>query len=190
MTSPADHLLQVVIELLVEGGYEGVSVRRVATRAGVSIGAVQHHFPTKDAMLNAAMDRMSQQFQARMESRVPVDASAEEALRAVALELIGAGPDARPATVLWLQRLARGAVDAAMADTHARDWGEVENLLTQLLRGSRPQRGDAWARAEAAAMLALVDGLAPAVLLEPTRMPPERAEGILAHHLDRMLGDS
>ena len=45
--------------VLVAEGFEGVSVRKVAARAGVSIGAVQHHFPTKDAMLAAAMERAS-----------------------------------------------------------------------------------------------------------------------------------
>ena len=51
-------------------------MRKVATRAGVSIGAVQHHYPTKDAMLIAAMDAVSAAFQTRLVEQIPPDASA------------------------------------------------------------------------------------------------------------------
>jgi AcrR family transcriptional regulator len=188
VTSPSDQLLQVVADLLAEHGYEGISVRRVAARAGVSIGAVQHHFPTKDAMLTAAMRLVSQQFQARLAARVPSDATPEAAFRAVAEELLGADPEQRTASVLWTLRLARSTVDPATAKTHAEEWQDVEDLLAGLLWASRPQRGEDWARTEAAALLALLDGLAPALVVEPKRMPSGRAEAILAGHLDRVLG--
>src|SRR4028119_311297 len=70
VTGPSDRLLGCVLDLLVAEGYEGISIRRVATAAGVSIGAVQHHFATKDALLAAAMDRVSQQFRERLERRI------------------------------------------------------------------------------------------------------------------------
>ncbi|MET0695645.1 MAG: TetR family transcriptional regulator C-terminal domain-containing protein, partial [Propionibacteriaceae bacterium] len=76
----------------------------------------------------------------------------------------------------------------ATATTHAREWQEVEDLLAGLLWGSRPARGEAWARREAAVLLALLDGLATAALVEPVRMPGQRAEGILNDQLDRVLG--
>jgi TetR/AcrR family transcriptional repressor of bet genes len=188
VTSPSDQLLQVVADLLVEHGYEGISVRRVAARAGVSIGAVQHHFPTKDAMLTAAMRLVSQQFQARLQARVPPDPTPEAAFRAVAQELLGAEPDQRTAGVLWTLRLARSTVDPATAKTHAEEWQEIEDLLAGLLWASRPERGEDWGRTQAAVLLALLDGLAPAVLVEPKRMPPGRAQAILAAHLDQVLG--
>ena len=188
MTSPSDQLLHAVTALLVESGFEGISVRRVAARAGVSIGAVQHHFPTKDAMLAAAMELISELFQAELRQRIPADATAEQALRIVADELLGAEPEQRPASVLWLLRAARGAVHPATAKAHADEWQQVEDLLDGLLRGCRPERGRRWAQQEAGALLALVDGLAPALVLEPGRMPPERARALLTAHLDRLLG--
>jgi TetR/AcrR family transcriptional repressor of bet genes len=188
VSTPSDHLLETVAELLVESGYEGVSVRKVATRAGVSIGAVQHHFPSKDAMLTAAMDLMSRQFQTRLEARVSPDATAEQALRTVADELLGIGPERHAADVLWTQRLARAAVDAETAARHAREWQEVEDLLTGLLWAARPAQGQEWARREAGFLLALLDGLAAALLVEPGRMPPERAQEMLQRHLEVVLG--
>jgi AcrR family transcriptional regulator len=189
VTGPPQRLLDAVTAVLVEEGFEGVSVRKVAARAGVSIGAVQHHFPTKDAMLGAAMDRASAEFGDRLSARVPADASAETALRAVADELLGLGPDRREASILWVARLARASVDEAAARTHARDWQEIEDLLARLLAAAGPEHRSGRSPDDAAELLALLDGLAMAGLTEPGRMPRERAERILAAALDRLLSD-
>lgn len=49
-TSPT-RLAAALLEVAARSGLESASVREVASEAGVSIGAVQHHFPTKDEML-------------------------------------------------------------------------------------------------------------------------------------------
>ncbi len=40
-------VLEATVELLIERGYHGTSTRLAAERAGFSLGALQHHFPTK-----------------------------------------------------------------------------------------------------------------------------------------------
>jgi len=182
-------MLAAVVGLLVDEGFEGVSVRKVAARAGTSVGAVQHHFPTKDAMLAAAMDQMSREFRERLEARVPADAGAADALRLLLVELSGADPADRNASVVWLLRLARGVVHPATAQAHAHDWGELETLITGLLRAARPGRDASWAQDQAASLLALVDGIAMSVLVEPTRMPPERARALVDQATERVLAD-
>ena len=187
MTGAPQRLLDAVESVLVEEGFEGVSVRKVAARAGVSIGAVQHHFPTKDVMLAAAMERASVEFSERLSARIPAGATAEQAFRAVADELLGLGPERRTASVVWLARLARASVDEPTRRTHAREWQEVENLLSGLLQAARPGSDPQQSREDAAGLLALLDGLALAALTEPDRMPPERAERLLAGALDGLL---
>lgn len=188
MPAPSQKLLDAVTAILVEDGFEGVSVRKVATRAGVSIGAVQHHFPTKDVMLTAAMDRASEQFRRRLAERVPPDSTAEQALRGLSGELLGTRPDQRATSVLWVARLARAEVDDETARSHAREWAELAGLVTQLVQAVRPDRSTVWVEDQAAELLALVDGLAVAILREPARMPADRAERILTDHLDALLG--
>lgn len=187
VSQPTRRLLDAVTALLVEEGFEGVSVRKVAARAGVSIGAVQHHFPTKDAMLNAVMEEASEEFQRRLATRIPADATAEQALRAVVHELLVLDPDGRVATVVWTQRLARAMVDPSMRDRHAQEWLELEQLIAHLLRGVVPDQPSDWASDQAAFLLALVDGLAISQVVEPDRIPAERAERLVAEALDRLL---
>ena len=184
---PPPDLLAAVTALLVEEGFEGISVRKVADRAGVSIGAVQHHFPTKAAMLTAAMDAASQQFRDRLEQRTGPGTSAEQALRAVVDELLGMGPERRPASVLWVARLARSAIDPSLAAAHAAEWQQVEDLLAWLIQQCLPHRDPEWVRDEAATLLAVADGLATAALVEPQRMPPARASALVDAVLERLL---
>ena len=158
VSEPVDRLLVAVTDLLVAEGYEGVSVRKVAAAAGVSLGAVQHHFPTKDAMLTAAMERATRQFQARLTGRVDPGSDAATALRAVADELLAVDPAARAASGLWVVQLARSAVDPATAARHGAEWQQVEDLLAELLAGARPDLDPAAVRRGAGSLLALVDG--------------------------------
>jgi len=187
VTEAPQRLLDAVVAVLVEEGFEGVSVRKVAARAGVSIGAVQHHFPTKDVMLTAAMDRASAEFGQRLSARIPANPTAEHALRAVADELLVSDRNgARPA---WsgCPGWPGPASTSRRGGTHAREWQEVEDLLSRLLQAARPGVDPHRSREDASGLLALLDGLAMAALAEPDWMPPERAERLLAAVLDGLL---
>jgi AcrR family transcriptional regulator len=58
-------LLEATIDCLAENGWAATTVGVVATRAGVSRGATQHHFPTREDLITAALEYM---FDARMQS--------------------------------------------------------------------------------------------------------------------------
>nr|MDT0522890.1 helix-turn-helix domain-containing protein [Streptomyces sp. DSM 41633] len=88
MSAPYERMADAVLRVLVAEGFEGVSVRKVAALAELSIGAVQHHFPTKDAMLAAAMDRASGRFLARLSERLAAEMSAAARLEALAVALV------------------------------------------------------------------------------------------------------
>lgn len=51
-----DKVIQAAIQCIYEVGYEGTSINMVATRAGISKGAAQYHFPTKAEMMLAVAD--------------------------------------------------------------------------------------------------------------------------------------
>ena len=53
-------ILESAIDLLAENGYSGTSTRAVAARAGVSQGALQHHFPSKSGLFVSAMAMLAQ----------------------------------------------------------------------------------------------------------------------------------
>ncbi|MFE7796953.1 TetR/AcrR family transcriptional regulator [Nocardia sp. NPDC057440] len=51
-------LLEATIDCLAETGWVAATVAVVAERAGVSRGAAQHHFPTREDLITAALEYM------------------------------------------------------------------------------------------------------------------------------------
>ncbi|QIS23184.1 TetR/AcrR family transcriptional regulator [Nocardia terpenica] len=74
-------LLEASIDCLAELGWVSATVAVVAERAGVSRGAAQHHFPTREDLITAALEYM---FDTRM-----AQAKAEAALFAEIAEGVG-----------------------------------------------------------------------------------------------------
>src|SRR3954465_9097241 len=53
-------LLEATVECLVERGFAGTSTTLISERAGVSRGAQLHHFPTKNALVVAAVEHLTE----------------------------------------------------------------------------------------------------------------------------------
>ena len=53
-------LLEATVDCLVADGWSGTSTTLVSQRAGVSRGAQLHHFPTKNALVVAAVEHLSE----------------------------------------------------------------------------------------------------------------------------------
>ncbi|MCM3849633.1 TetR/AcrR family transcriptional regulator [Pseudonocardia sp. DR1-2] len=70
-------LLDATHELVVEHGVGGTSIDRVAARAGVSKGAVYHHFTSKDELVAALEQRFTDGILGR--ARAAADAAPEDA---------------------------------------------------------------------------------------------------------------
>ncbi|ERG69192.1 TetR/AcrR family transcriptional regulator [Segniliparus rugosus] len=175
MDSQYEQIVAAMVALLAGGGFEAVSVRHVAARAGVSIGSVQHHFPTKDLMLEAATDRLGAAFMERLHAALAGAGAPEDRLRAAVLALVNPDPAHGQLSVLWTLRMARAAVHEPTARRHRYDRGRVERLVAGLIAEARPSLDEAQTGDRAATLLALADGLACAIVVEPARMPAERA---------------
>ncbi|MDV8001241.1 TetR/AcrR family transcriptional regulator [Rhodococcus sp. IEGM 1408] len=80
-----ERLLGASIDLLATQGWAATTVGAVAAAAGVSRGAAQHHFPTREDLITAALGHMIEQ---RLED-----------VRRVGLDLPGPGPERTVAVV-------------------------------------------------------------------------------------------
>ena len=66
----------------------GVSLRHVAAEAGVSMGMVQHHFRTKQAMLDYAMDRVLDDAYARVAEELSETSTPRDRVRALLIQML------------------------------------------------------------------------------------------------------
>ncbi|ALG86972.1 TetR/AcrR family transcriptional regulator [Gordonia phthalatica] len=53
-----ERLLSATVDLLATRGWAATTVARVAEEAGVSRGAAQHHFPTRESLFTAVIEEM------------------------------------------------------------------------------------------------------------------------------------
>jgi AcrR family transcriptional regulator len=115
-------LLEAGRALFAQSGIAGLSVRKVAERAGVNLGMFHYHFRTKDAFVRALLQRLYDDMFAELELAAAGDARPVAALRASANVLGRFVRDNR----LLLRRL--------MADAVASEPIAVEFVRTNLPR--------------------------------------------------------
>jgi AcrR family transcriptional regulator len=82
-------ILRAAVEVMGEDGYEGASIRDMATRAGVSVAALYYHFPSKHDLLREFLDEALDVSLARIARRVARHTSPVEQLE----EIVG--------TIIW-----------------------------------------------------------------------------------------
>ncbi len=68
-------MLEATLELLVEKGYAGTSTRLAAERAGVSLGALQHHFRTKAELTVESMRFVTERLADEFIAAIPEEGS-------------------------------------------------------------------------------------------------------------------
>ena len=80
MEERARRIVEAVIELAEQGGFEAVRLRDVAAHAGVALGTLYRRFASKEELLVAALELDTQALERRIRRRPPKGAVATERL--------------------------------------------------------------------------------------------------------------
>ena len=97
-------LLEAAVKCLSEYGWTATTVAVVAERAGVSRGATQHHFPTRESLFTAAVEHIAAMRTAeirREASQLPSDANRTRAVVEMIMRLY-MGTPFRAALQVWV----------------------------------------------------------------------------------------
>jgi AcrR family transcriptional regulator len=182
-------LLTAAVACLAELGWSGATVQVVAARAGVSRGAAQHHFPTREALVDGAIGQMRQlraAEMARATAALPAGRRRTDAVLHILFDLYS-GPVFRAALQLWVAAAADAALRAQIAPLEAELGRQAHRMALELLRVDERQPG---VRETVQATLDLVRGLGLADLLTDDR---HRRAGLLrqaARTLDTVLPEA
>ncbi|MFD8986199.1 TetR/AcrR family transcriptional regulator, partial [Streptomyces sp. NPDC059564] len=128
-------IAEAVCELADEHGLEGVTLRDVAARAQVSMGAVQRCFRTKEEMLVFALGHIGERIGGRVRARLlrsPAQ-SAATALGFAATEVALLREEHRAEARVWLAFVARAAVTEALAGTLRASYAALETSFSRLV---------------------------------------------------------
>ncbi|KRF13868.1 hypothetical protein ASG90_13680 [Nocardioides sp. Soil797] len=134
-------LLDATVESLAEVGWAGTSVVGVAARAGVSRGAAQHHFATRDDLVRAAVESVLDELTRHMVHRESdLDQGKERPLAVVEmLAEMWASSFGKAATHLWVAASTDPSLRDLVLPLEKRFSRELFRATADLLRVDRQE---------------------------------------------------
>ncbi|MDX6264451.1 MAG: hypothetical protein QOH84_6139 [Kribbellaceae bacterium] len=179
------HVLRAVVDIIAERGLEAATMRNVAGAAGISLAQVQYYFRSKDELVAAAFQHVTELFDLKL-ATIDLSAPPRRVLRE-ALELWLPLDEARAHDArVRLAFSAAAATSPTLKEIAAATDNELRIALARLLdaaavEGDLPEVTDT--ETEAALLLAVMDGL----VVQALAMPEERRPPFLTESLDAHL---
>jgi AcrR family transcriptional regulator len=128
-------LIEAALDSFGERGWHGVTVAGIAERAGVSRGAAQHHFPTREDLVVAAVDLLGELQIDELRAQaadLPSGASRIERVVEMVLNLY-TGPLFRAALQLWSVASTDNALREVLVPLEAKVGREAHRVTVELL---------------------------------------------------------
>ncbi|MBT2440896.1 TetR/AcrR family transcriptional regulator [Streptomyces sp. ISL-36] len=173
-------LLEAAVSCLAERGWAGSTVSVVAERAGVSRGAAQHHFPTREDLFTAAVEYVAEE---RSHALRALPAENRREVVAALVDLY-TGPLFRAALHLWVAASSEEQLRGRVTELEARVGRESHRIAVELLRADESLPG---VRETVQGLLDMARGLGLATLLTDDRARRERVVAQWATLLDEAL---
>ncbi|RSN55888.1 MULTISPECIES: TetR/AcrR family transcriptional regulator [Actinomadura] len=180
-------LLEAAVECLASAGWAGTTVAVVAERAGVSRGAAQHHFRTREELVTAAVEYGTEVRMSQMRERLDELADRRPSTLDV-VALLGemyTTPLFRAALQLWVAASSDEQLRAQVVPLETRVGREAHRLTVEALGADESVPG---VRETVQATLDLVRGLGLADLLTDDSARRGRLLRQWAATLDTALG--
>jgi AcrR family transcriptional regulator len=161
-------LLDAAVDCLVDLGWAGTSTTVVAERAGVSRGAQLHHYPTKAALVMAAVEHLADRRAADIRAEAANLPDGPKKVDKIIDMLAAAftGPLYAAALEVWIAARTDAELRTALVPVEARVGRELHRLTVELLGADERRPG---VREAVQTTLDLMRGLGVANLLSDDR---------------------
>jgi AcrR family transcriptional regulator len=184
-------LVEATIECLKKYGHDGLSIRRISAQAGVSIGLINHHFPTKDALVAEAYRHFNSELVGYLQRAIVGTAgSPREQLRAF-FNASFAPPNLDSDVlavwvVFWGLYRHSQDIQRVQSETYHGYVDLLRGMLADLERETGELRFNL--RLAAIGLTALIDGLWLEWCLDPDYFEPREAVQLCEAWVDRLEG--
>ena len=143
---------RAVWAIIAEEGIAAATLRAIAARGGISMGRVQHYFPTREAIVTHALTS----YLALAERAHPVPDDRTDALAMLLTHAIPRDGAQRLGAKVWYAYLAEAVTDAGVRAIVGEALRGTEDLATELLDGDRDRARQLLAAADGFAYRALI----------------------------------
>jgi AcrR family transcriptional regulator len=128
-----DRVIEAAMELAVEGGYDNVQMREVASRADVALGTLYRYFASKDQLIVAVLGFWAKELQGQLGSRPVQGDSPADRVSDVLRRATRALDQAPQLTSCLVTALSTLSADDPPALVATRD---VYDTVTEIIRGA------------------------------------------------------
>jgi AcrR family transcriptional regulator len=166
-------LVRIAYRLIAQRGLEGFRTRQVAAAAGIDTGTLHYHFPSKQALIQAVVDHLAEDFRATQAGRITMPANAVEELRNEIFGLAARVRESPEQLLVALELTVRASRDRIVAEILARMQQEWTDSLTGILNRGIEQglfRADLQPEEAAFVLRAQLAGMALVGMAAPERI--------------------
>lgn len=180
-------LVDATIRAIRDDGYRATTTRRVAEYAGVSLGAVAHHFPTRAALIEAALDEVAARVARDLEAEIGALAGVTSTRSRVVLDTLWRSLNDE-AFLVWLRVWIAAAEDPDLRDAVLAADARMRALFRRILPPLAPPHVSPtdWLRRMNVAM-DTIRGLNLVTFYQPRVDPPRDHWPAARRELVRML---
>jgi len=176
------------MRLMARHGIEGVTMRAVATEAGLSYGSLFHYFDSKDALLLHAVQHLASE-QTRRVNEYQSQYSGLKALEHLLCDDAIINESSRDSWLVWMTFQYKVALDPSFAERHAdliKGWlARIAQLLQDAINAGEV-RDSLDVELEALALWAYSSGVGQMGLLHPGSMTASRQEQLISAYLEKL----
>ena len=183
-----EKLVIAAMGLIARHGLEGVTMRAVAAKAGLSYGSLFHYFESKDELLMYAV-RYSTSAQTRRVNEYSSRHSGLKALEHLLCDDAIMNDSSRDSWMVWMTFLYKAAIHEPFAEMNAELIAGWLARITSLLKEAQDKREvSATLDIEREAMAAWVfsAGIGQVGLLQPESLPPAMQRQLIADYLEKL----
>ncbi|WP_371176525.1 TetR/AcrR family transcriptional regulator [Bacillus atrophaeus] len=175
--------------VILERGMEGATVRNIADKAELSLGALRHYFSTQDELLVYAMKLVKEKAAARINEIALQDLPPKEKILNILLEIVPTDDETRAEMEVWFAFTSYFRHKETVYDAQHDGIFIAMRKLIDYLDQFHLLQNHLDKEIETEKLYALIDGLALHAMLEPERVNKKRIERVLIQHLHSICAD-
>jgi len=186
-------LIEATLQSLGKHGHAGLSVRKISAAAGISVGLINHHYPSKEALIGQAYETLSRSMLLNAQEAVAASGpSGREKLTAFFNSVFGERTFNAGTFRAWVVFWGLIGESPLLAEIQERNYANYRGFIETLLRQHAEECGIAIpdSRLAAISLASLMDGLWLERSINPRTFSPDEAVALCNEWVDRFARGS
>ncbi|QTN00582.1 TetR family transcriptional regulator [Sediminibacillus dalangtanensis] len=170
--------------VILENGMEGATVRKIAEKAGLSLGALRYYFSNQEDLILYSMRLVKERASERIERIIHRDGSPKQKMLDVLLEIVPTNKQTRAEMEVWFTFVSYARYHPHLLEEEGDGILAAIQLMFEYMETNGLLRPGVDRQLEIERLYAMVDGLALHAMLEPERLTEKQVEKVIASQLE------